>query len=69
MICNITVSLITSISTHLQLCFGFLMADSKDLINCLHDFGVICTHDEVQRFKQSAAKATVSTPRLIAISD
>ena len=62
MIGNIITSVMKNSATHLQICLANLLKDSKELINSFHDFAVTCTHDEIRRFRQSAARAAATTP-------
>lgn len=62
MIGNIITSVMKNSATHLQVCLANLLKDSKDLINTFHDFAMTCTHDEIRRFRQSAARAAATTP-------
>ena len=52
---NIVTSIVQNRTTHLQLSLGILFRHSKVTPNHLHDYRVTCTHDEVLRFKKSAA--------------
>ena len=61
MIGNIITSVMKNSATHLQICLANLLKDSKELINSFHDFAVACTHDEIRRFRQSAARAAATT--------
>lgn len=54
---NIVSSVVNHYTTPLQLGIGLLMGESKSLLAHLYDYRVTCTHDEVLRFKKSAAIA------------
>ena len=57
MIGHIVTSVLKLQLTILQLAFGILLRSSKKILGYLYDFGITCSHDEVRRFKKSAAVA------------
>ena len=52
---NIVTSIVQNRTTRLQLAIGILFRQSKSHLNHLHKYKVMCTHDEMLRFKKSAA--------------
>ena len=57
MICNMITGLISNSPTPLQIELGVLLKD-KEMIQHMHKFGIVCSYDEVRRFRKSAAKAS-----------
>ena len=53
---NIVTSMLTNKPTSLQIALG-VQVRQKNRVESLHDFGVTCSYDEMQRFKASAASA------------
>ena len=47
-------------TTGLQATLGCKMGRSKKLITTMGEFGVICSNDEILRFKQSSARAAIN---------
>lgn len=56
LICNIVTSVLTCRPTSLQVALG-VQTREKNKVDCMYDFGVTCSYDEVVRFKASAAVA------------
>lgn len=56
---NMITGILTSSPTSLQVALGVQTRD-KNKIECLHDYGVTCSYDEVLRFKASAATAAAN---------
>ena len=54
---NIITSVITNLSTPLQIGLAVLLHDAKEQVTAFHDFGVTCSYDEILRYKRSAASA------------
>ena len=52
---NIITSIVQDCSTPLMLSLGNLVRNSKMLLNHFYEYRVTCTHDEILRFKKSAA--------------
>ena len=70
MICNMITNLINKHPTPLQVAIGVAIKE-KELIQELYSFGVVCSYDEVLRFRKSAAMASkaVSTRGLVHASE
>jgi hypothetical protein len=70
LITSITTSILTNHPTDLQLHVALvvLMRESKELINFLHSFNVICSYNEILRFRKSAARESTHNSSLKAIS-
>ena len=69
MIGSIISSTLQNYPTSLQLCMAILLRDSKETITTLNRYQVCCTHDELLRFKKSAACAATLSASLTGISD
>ena len=57
MICNMITTQLTKVPCPLQVTLGTLIR-GKELIQQLNKFGVVCSYDEVLRFRKSAATAS-----------
>ena len=66
---NIVSSILCNQATHLQICLGVLLRDSKEMVQTLHDFRVTCTYEELRKFKKSVAVAASSKASLSGIYD
>jgi len=64
MICNMITSQIRRIPTPLQVTIGTLIKE-KELIHELYKCGVVCSYDEVLRFRKSAAIASLTSRGLV----
>lgn len=56
---NIVTATILNAATSLQVAMGAKVRFSKELTQCLHNFQIVCSYDEILRFKKSAALAAV----------
>ena len=64
---NIVTSIVQDRTTPLMLSLGTLLRSSKDLLNHFYDYRVTCTHDEMLRFKKSAASYFANLPYMPSI--
>ena len=68
MIGNIVTSIVTNRHTPLQVALG-ITAREKSIIECLHNFRVTASYDEILRFKASAAHAAAKSQELMGIKE
>jgi hypothetical protein len=63
MIGNMITSFVRNQPTNLQVALagGSLLHSSRTMIQTFHDYGVTCSYDEMNRFKKSAAVASLSS--------
>ena len=66
---NTVTSVLKNQAIALQVALGFLLRDSKTIVNNMYDYRVTCSYDELLRFKTSAAVAASSDPSKQGISD
>ena len=59
MIGNMITSFVRNQPTDLQVALSALLNSSKSIIQTFHDYGVTCSYDEINRFKKSAAVASL----------
>ena len=67
MIGNIVTSIVTNRHTSLQVALGITVRE-KSIIECLHNFRVTASYDEILRFKASAAHAAAQSQELMGIN-
>ena len=61
MIGNMITSFVRNQPTDLQVALAALLHSSRTIIQTFHDYGVTCSYDEMNRFKKSAAVASLSS--------
>ena len=66
---NIITSIVQDCSTPLQLALGTLLIRSKSLLNHFREYRVTCSHDEMLRFKKSAAVHSAKAVYLQGVPD
>ena len=55
MVGNIITNVVINMPTPLQIALGVLLGDHKSMVQEFVKYAVVCSYDEVRRFKQSAA--------------